>query len=182
MEKKREKKKIIAGIFLMVLAVVISVGTYAYYRTTISGTVSGTILEWSCVNDGTTSSGSVNLGSLKPGSSGTFTFQIKSTNFVTDMSVQMQFANTDNVPAKLKFYENSKQGTEIALNRTGGTSSAYITAFSDTSVAKNTYKTYTVAYDWDKTEVEEPIAVGDASNNKSLVINYRITCTQSENQ
>ena len=180
--KNNERKKIIAGISLMVLAILISVGTYAYYRSTISGTVSGTILAWNCVNDGTTSSGSVNLGSLKPGSNGSFTFQIKSTNFVTDMSVQMQFANTDNVPAKLKFYENSKEGTEIALNRTGGTSSAYVTAFSDVEVAKNTYKTYTVAYDWDKTEVEEPIAAGNASNNKSLVINYKIICTQSENQ
>ena len=177
-----ERKKVILGIILMLLAVIIAGGTYAYYRSTISGNISGTILEWSCVNDGTTSSGSLNLGSLKPGSIGDFTFMIKSTNFVTDLSVQMQFANTDNVPAKLKFYENDKNGTEIALNRTGGTSSAYVTAFSDTSIAKNTYKTYTVAYDWDKTAIETPIAVGDSTNNKSLVINYRIICTQSENQ
>jgi len=83
-KNNKEKTKLIMGIAMMVFAVAIAGGTYAYYQSTITGTVSGTILAWDCVN---ATSGSLNMNGLKPGSFGTLTFAGKSTNFVTDIKL-----------------------------------------------------------------------------------------------
>jgi len=181
-KNNKEKTKLIMGIAMMVFAVAISAGTYAYYQSTITGTVSGTILAWNCANSGTTSSGNLSIGDLKPGSSGSFTFKATSTNFKFDVTIQMKYANTANVPGNFKLFKDSAHSTSIAMATTGGTNATAVTAFSDTGIAKgNTGKTYTVYYYWPiGTTAETPIATGTA--NKTLTINYTITCKQSATQ
>ena len=178
---KKEKTKLIMGIAMMVFAVAVAGGTYAYYQTVITGTVSGTILAWDCVDGSGTLTAA--LGNLKPGSSGSFALKVKSTNFKTDITVQLKYANTANVPANFKLYKDSAHATSIAMATTGGTTAAYVTAFTESNVTKNTQKTYTVYYYWPiGTTKENPIASGSTSNNKALNITYAITCKQSSVQ
>ena len=182
MEKKKtgnnkaEKTKLIMGIAMMVFAVAVAGGTYAYYQSTITGTVSGTILAWDCIDGSGTLSTA--LGNLKPGSSGSFALKVKSTNFKTDITVQLKYDNASNVPSNFKLYKDSAHSTSIAMNGT-----TLVTAFTETGVTKNTEKTYTVYYYWPiGTTAETPIATGASSNNKSLSITYAITCKQSSSQ
>lgn len=164
----KEKTKLIMGIAMMVLAVAVAGGTYAYYQTTITGTVSGTILAWDCIN-GTGTSGNVSLGNLKPGSTGNFTVKVSSTNFKFDATVT--FGTGTNVPTNFKLYTDSAHSTVVP--------SAGLTA---TGVAKgSTGKTWTIYYYWPiGTTAETPIATG--TSNKSLSIPYSITCKQSSSQ
>ena len=174
--KKSDKRNLIIGIAMMVFAVAISVGTYAYYQTTLTGTVSGTILAWDC-KDGNLSVGTSSLGNLKPGTSGSFTFSIKSTNFKTDQSISLKYANTDNVPAAFKLTKDSAHSTTIAMT------SAYPSTpqISATNVAKSsTATTYTVYWEWPYgTSAETPLST---TSNVTLQIDYQIVCKQSATQ
>ena len=171
---KNEKRKLIMGIAMMVFAVAVAAGTYAYYQSTISGTVSGTILAWDCTNN-TGTSGNINLGNLKPGSQGNFALKVKSTNFKTDLTVTLKYSNS-NVPANFKLYKDSGYATSIAMN---GTSA--VTAFTENGQAANSEKTFTVYYKWPiGTTAETPIATG--TTNKTFAIVYTITCKQSSSQ
>jgi len=170
----KEKTKLIMGIAMMVLAVAVAGGTYAYYQTTITGTVSGTILAWDCTNGSGTLTTA--LGNLAPGSTGSFALKVKSTNFKTDITVQLRYQDASNVPANFKLCKDSACGTSIAMNGTTN-----VTAFSEGGVNKNTEKTYTVYYNWPiGTTPETPIATG--TTNKNLNIIYSITCKQSSSQ
>lgn len=171
---KNEKRKIIMGIAMMIFAVAISVGTYAYYQTTITGSINATILTWDCANTGSTGSGTVNLGNLQPGSSGSFTFLIKSTNFRTDVDVKMSYASTANVPGNFKLYK-TKSGTtysnEISLTTVPAT------IFTNSNVAANTPSEYYVYYNWPYgTTAEDELS---STTNLTFTINYTVTCTQS---
>lgn len=173
---KNEKTKLIMGIAMMIFAVAVAGGTYAYYQSTITGTVSGTILSWDCTDGSGTLTTA--LGNLKPGSSGSFQLKVKSTNFKTDITVALKYETVANVPANFKLYKDSAHSTSIAMNTS---SSANVTAFTETGVAKNTQKTYTVYYNWPiGTTAETAIATGTAT--KPLNIIYSITCKQSASQ
>jgi len=172
---QKEKRNLILGVAMMVLALGISVGTYAFYQTTLSGTISGTILAWDC-KDGNITTSTTSLGNLKPGTNGSFSFSIKSANFKTDMSVALKYANTANVPANFKLYKDSAKSTQITMT------SAYpgTAQFSDANVAKNTAKTYTVYWDWPYGDTAEtPLS---STSNLTLTINYQIICKQSATQ
>jgi len=166
---KKEKTKLIIGIAMMVFAVAISAGTYAYYQSTITGTISGTILAWDCKDGSVTSQ--LNIGNLKPGSSGSFQIKAYTTNFKFD--VTLTFNTGTNVPTNFKLYKDSAHSNAITFGST---------AFSDTNIAKGTTgKTYTVYYYWPLgTTSETPIATG--TTNKSMTIPYSITCKQSATQ
>ena len=172
---KKEKRNLIVGIAMMVFAVAIAVGTYAYYQTTITGTVSGTILAWDC-KDGNITTGGFPLGNLKPGTSGTITFTILSNNFVTNKSVELKWNNSTNVPANFKLYTDSGHTTTVAMSTSfPGASSAQ---FKTNNVAKTTSTEYKVYWYWPYgTSAEDPLST---STNKTLQIDYKITCTQAD--
>ncbi|MBQ4634598.1 MAG: hypothetical protein IJB71_04550 [Bacilli bacterium] len=69
---KNNNKILYISIAILVLAVGIAFGTYAYYQTTISGTISGNVAKWSFKANGQTSSLSIDLGDIYPGKSGTY--------------------------------------------------------------------------------------------------------------
>jgi hypothetical protein len=171
---KNEKTKLIMGIAMMVFAVAVAGGTYAYYQSTITGTVSGTILAWDCLDGSGTLTTAI--GNIKPGSSGSFALKVKSTNFKTDITVALRYDTPANVPGNFKLYKDSAHSTSIAMN-----GSTNVTAFTETGVAKNTQKTYTVYYYWPLgTTAETPVATG--TTNKSFNVVYSITCKQSSTQ
>ena len=173
--KKSEKRNLIIGIAMMVFAVAISVGTYAYYQTTLSGTISGTILAWDC-KDGNITTASASLGNLKPGTSGSFSFSIKSANFKTDKSVFLKYANTANVPAAFKLTKDSAHSTTVAMSGSYPTTAQFTTA----GVAKGTTTTYNVYWEWPYgTSAETPLST---TTNLTLQIDYQIVCTQSATQ
>jgi len=172
--KKSEKRNLIIGIAMMVFAVAISVGTYAYYQTTLSGTISGTILAWDCA-DGNISTSTTSLGNLKPGTSGSFSFSIKSTNFKTDQSIYLKWGNA-NHPATFKLAKDSNLSTTIAMT----TAYPETAQFVANNVAKSTSaRTYTVYWEWPYGTVETPLST---STNLTLQIDYQIVCKQSATQ
>ncbi len=166
-KKNNEKTKLIMGIAMMVLAVAVAGGTYAYYQSTITGTVSGTILAWDC-NNGTGTNGNVALGNLKPGTQGSFVVKAYTTNFKFDAT--FTFNSGTNVPANFKLYKDSAYSTAI----TYGTA-----AWTDTNVAKGTTGvSHTVYWKWPiGTSAESAPATG--TSNLTLTIPYTITCKES---
>ena len=69
---KNNNKILYISIAILVLAIGIAFGTYAYYQTTITGTISGNVAKWSFKANGQTSSLSIDLGDIYPGKSGTY--------------------------------------------------------------------------------------------------------------
>ncbi len=172
---KKDKRSLIVGIAMMVVALGISVGTYAYYQTTITGTISGTILAWDCANGNLTAS--LSLGSLKPGSSGSGTFTTKATNFKTDVKVLLK--KTGNTPANLKFCKDSSCATTISLGTAFPAENA--AQFSENGVAKNTTKTFTLYWSWPygTAGADTPLST---TSNTTFTLDYKIICTQSSTQ
>lgn len=171
----KDKKKMIVGIIFIVLAIGISAGTYGYYRATTNKPTVGTILTLNCGEE--LASGSLNLGSLKAGSHGTFAFKVK-TDYKANIELKMRFSNTDFAPTKLEFYKENKNGNTIALNRVGGTESDYVTVFSDKNISNETDKLYTIFYNWEK-DSEKEIDLGKITEH-SLVLNYILVCEKVE--
>ena len=73
---KNNNKILYISIAILVLAVGIALGTYAYYQTTISGTISGTVAQWSFKANNQTSTFALDFGSLYPGKSGTYNLEL----------------------------------------------------------------------------------------------------------
>ena len=112
-------KILYAGIAILILGIGFAVGTYAYYQTTVSGTISGTVLAWQCNvnNQGQETPFVLNMGSLYPGSSGHKTLNI-STTISADYTITFgQFHNmgaSSNHP-NLNLYRDS--GHASVLNQ-----------------------------------------------------------------
>jgi len=173
---KKEKRNMIIGIAMMVFAVAISVGTYAYYQTTLSGTVSGTILAWDCSGGNITTS-SISLTGLKPGSTGTITFNVKSANFKTDQAIYLKYSRA--LPANFKMYAGTAtSGTALSIP-TGTTWSGTETKLlGENGVAANTAKSYTVTYNWPYAGSDTPLST---TSDVPFTFYYKIVCTQVQN-
>lgn len=65
------------GLIVVVLAVGVAVGTFAYYQTTVTGTAGGTVLSWDCAL-GSSGVQKSTFANMYPGVSGSITFNIKS--------------------------------------------------------------------------------------------------------
>lgn len=137
-KKNGQLKATIAGIAMIVAALGLGVGTYAYYQTTITGTVTGSITAWSfLVNDKTTDF-TVDLGDLYPGVSGSVTLNLSAEDSGLGVNAVVSFSNPTNWPANLKLYSDSGHNSEIVIGTT--TISRTITAGNSDTV--------TVYYDW----------------------------------
>ena len=65
---KNNNKILYISIAILVLAVGIAFGTYAYYQTTITGTISGNVSKWEIGSEGgELITGNLSLGELYPG-------------------------------------------------------------------------------------------------------------------
>ena len=162
MSKKLKDNIFTFGIILVVLAIGIAVGTYAYYQTTVSATVGGTVISWNC---GLGSSGvqKSTFASMYPGSSGSITFNITST-ITSDYTITINgFANMNSgTHANLKLYKDSAHSTVIAAN---GTITGTVSSNGGTSAT-------TIYYYWPYGTATE------AYSGNAPSFTYSITCTQ----
>ncbi|MBQ4634599.1 MAG: hypothetical protein IJB71_04555 [Bacilli bacterium] len=86
---KNNNKILYISIAILVLAIGIALGTYAYYQTTISGTISGNVAKWSFTANGETSSLNLDLGDLYPGVSGTYNIELSAENSELDVYYEL---------------------------------------------------------------------------------------------
>ena len=74
---KNGKKSYLYIIFLaLAFIILLGMGAYAYYQTTITGTISGNISKWSFKANNQTSTFHIDFGSLYPGKSGTYNLEL----------------------------------------------------------------------------------------------------------
>lgn len=90
MDKKRTN---ILFIVMAVTAIVIIIGTgaYAYYRSTMSGTISGTIAKWSFKANNQTETFTLDLGDLYPGKTGSYNIELSAENSDLDVYYELDF-------------------------------------------------------------------------------------------
>ena len=76
--KQKNGKKSYLYIIFLALAFIILLGTgaYAYYQTTITGTISGSVAKWSFTANNQTSTFNIDFGSLYPGKTGEYAIEL----------------------------------------------------------------------------------------------------------
>ena len=91
----KEKNYNVFFIVAIIVSVIVILGTvtYAFYQSSINGTVSGTIAKWSFTANNQTDSFDLNLGKLYPGKSGTYNITLSATN--SDLDVYYELIFTD---------------------------------------------------------------------------------------
>ena len=80
-KQKRTKNSYLYIIFLaLAFIILLGTGAYAYYQTTISGTITGTVARWSFTANNQTSTFNIDFGSLYPGKTGTYNLELSAGN------------------------------------------------------------------------------------------------------
>ena len=156
-------KILYAGIAILILGIGFAAGTYAYYQTTITGSVSGTVLAWNCTANGETATFSISLGSLYPGSSGEKSITVASSieaDYVIRFGTFTNMGSGSNHPY-LNLYKDSGHATLI--NESDTISGSVAAGGSDTA------KFY---YYW---PYGDQI---DDYNSNAPSVNVTVTCTQ----
>ncbi|MBQ4634477.1 MAG: hypothetical protein IJB71_03930 [Bacilli bacterium] len=86
---KNNNKILYISIAILVLAIGIAFGTYAYYQTTISGTISGNVASWSFTANDQSNTLALDFGALYPGKSGTYNLELSAKN--SDLDIYYEF-------------------------------------------------------------------------------------------
>ena len=157
-KKNSQLKATIIGIAMIVAALGLGVGTYAYYQSTMTGNISGSITAWSFIINESPTNFTANLGDLKPGVSGQITLNLSAEDSGLGVNAVVSFSGKTNWPANLKLYSDSGKTSEIIVGTT--TISRTITAGSADSVV--------IYYDWPIGTTAEPGPTTD--ENASFVI------------
>ncbi len=178
---KVQKRNLILGIAMMVFAVAVSAGTYAYYQSTITGTASGTVVSWACTTSGSSSTFNVNLGNLKPGVSNTINLTLAVSNFEARFDITLD--SPSNIPANLKFYTTgtaaSQNNTATCIKKSSSdttctSSNRPLTTTVDATTTGSATATYPIYWNWPiGSAAETPATSGTAS------IKINITCQQT---
>lgn len=173
---KKEKSKLIAGIAMMVFAIALSAGTYAFYQSTISGTASGTIVAWECTAGGGASTFTLGLGNLKPNITKTIPINLSVKNFKAKFDVKLSGAT--NLPSAINFYTvNTNQSADNCLSKTGAATDTCKLASTSTTLDATTSGTATGTVNlymvWPKGSAEKGPATASTAK-----ITVNVTCTQ----
>ena len=93
-------------------------GSYAYYRTTISGSITASITTWEFKANNSATSFNISLApsqttktlnsTMAPGTSGSFTITLDNHNNGLPVNYTITFSNFQNIPANLKFCSDSE--------------------------------------------------------------------------
>lgn len=174
--EKKEKSKLIAGIAMMVFAIAMSAGTYAFYQSTISGVASGTIVAWECKAGGGASTFTLDLGNLKPGITRTVPVSLSVKNFKAKFDISLSGATS--LPSAVSFYTaNTNQSADNCLSKTGAATETCKLALTSTTLdatttgsATGTVNLYMV---WPRGSAEK-----GPSTAATAKINVNVTCTQ----
>ena len=89
----KEKNYNVFFIVAIIVSVIVILGTvtYAFYQSSINGTVSGTIAKWSFTANNQTDSFDLNLGKLYPGKSGTYNITLSAESSDLDVYYELIF-------------------------------------------------------------------------------------------
>ena len=128
-EEKRRHALIIAIILLLLGVIMIIYGTYAYYQTAQSGTVTGSVAIWTFKANSSASSFNITLApsqtnvtansTMAPGTSGSFDIKLSTKANGISADYTITFSNFSNIPANLKFYSDSNYSTETDITASG---------------------------------------------------------------
>lgn len=145
-EKKRRRSILIALILLLLGIIMIIIGSYAFYTTTITGTISGTIANWSFKANNATSTFNITLkptqsvtanSKIAPGTSGSFSVVLKNEATLLGVDYTLTFSDFTNIPSNLKFYNDSTFATVADI--TSSTYSLTGTLAANSSITKTWY-------------------------------------------
>ena len=150
MSKKLKSNVFTYGIIALIIGLSFAVGTYAYYQTTITGTVNGTVLAWNC-DLGSSGVQKNTFANMYPGSTGTITFNVTS-SITSSYKINIKSYSNMNTGARanLKLYKDASYSSAIAANSeaasgsitsNGGTSSSVIYYKWDYGTSAETYTT-----------------------------------------
>ena len=88
---KNNNKILYISIAILVLAVGIAFGTYAYYQTTITGTISGNVSKWSFKANNQTSTFNLDFGALYPGKTGEYAIELSAEDSELPVAFELIF-------------------------------------------------------------------------------------------
>ena len=166
-KKGKSKNAGIIGIALIVLALIISVGTYAYYRTTVTGNIEGSILAWECTADDEANNFALNLGDLYPGKTGSWPITLSVRNFEATFTISM------NTPVNVDNLTFTHGNTQLC---SGGSCSGESTVVVDGTATGSASATATINYEW---PLGGPQTTNIPVTNTASSVIVNIVCTQN---
>lgn len=111
-----EKKNFFNSNLFLILAIsfsVLVIGgsiTYAFYQSSINGTISGTIARWDFKANNLTDNISLDFGELYPGKNGSVDLVLSAENSDLDVYYELIFSNANNINSKLYWDSNHNRG------------------------------------------------------------------------
>ena len=109
-------RKIIVAIMFIIGVIALLVGSVAYYRIVVEGSIKGTTGNAVFVlrdnDDSVWNNKVIDLGKVNPGDSGEFTVTMDATGSVVDMYATLEIERS-NLPTNLKFYTTSDHKSEL---------------------------------------------------------------------
>ena len=112
----KNKYKIILIICIIIGICSILVGSIAYYRIVVEGSIKGStgnaVFVLKDENSNVWNNKEINLGKVNPGDSGSFTVTMDASGSTVDMYATLEFDRT-NLPTNLKFYTTSDHKSEL---------------------------------------------------------------------
>ena len=130
-EEKRQRTIFIAIILFLIGLVMVFIGTYAYYQTQITGTVSGTVAAWSFKANNSASNFTLNLtpkteqstrtlnSTVAPGTSGSFKITLSAVGSALAVNYTITFSGFTNIPTNMKFCSDESCNTVTDITASG---------------------------------------------------------------
>lgn len=177
-EQKRRRTIIIAIIlFLLGISFVIA-GTVAYYQTTITGNITGTIARWDFKANNQASSFAITLApdgnhtdnaTLAPDTSGSFSVVMNATDSQLAIDYEVSFSNFLNVPTNLIFYSDANRQTPVDIE------SATYTLTGTLAAGSTTTKTWYWTWPYGNAS---SVSVDNADANKTVSFTVNVVGVQ----
>ena len=180
-DEKRRHIIIVAIILFLVGLIMVFIGTYAYYQTTSTGSVSGTIATWVFKANNNASTFNISLtptqtsrtlnSTMAPGTSGSFTITLSTVGSALAANYTITFSNFTNIPSNLKFYSDSSFTTVTDITASGYSLTGTLNAGS--SIDKTIY------WKWDY-GTSSSISADSAAADKAVSFTATVVGTQKQ--
>ena len=112
----KNSKKLILVMISIICIVILLVGSIAYYRIVVSGSITGStgnaVFVLRDSDNSVWNNKVIDLGKINPGDSGEFTVTLDASGSVVDMYATLEIERT-NLPTNLKFYTTSDHKSEL---------------------------------------------------------------------
>ncbi|MBQ4634785.1 MAG: hypothetical protein IJB71_05505 [Bacilli bacterium] len=97
-KQKKEKKSYLYIIFLaLAFIILLGTGAYAYYQTTITGTITGNVARWSFKANNQTSTLNIDFGGVYPGKEASYSLELSAEDSELDVYYELIFHYTYSV-------------------------------------------------------------------------------------